>query len=158
MGPDLMSVLNKYYDNSLDNIGNHDSFVWYGPRWAQASTAPSRLYKAYSTEGQSPLRLLHRVIELIERVQVGSKSHASCAIHHGRSNTLPAQSSDPSRHAWTSCPPSWKWQASSIPILTLLIPRKKSNITADRSTHREAEAGYPSSKMVEPMTLRPQTR
>lgn len=51
MGKDLIAVLKKYYDNQLDNIGNHDSFVWYGPRWAQAATAPSRLYKMYSTEG-----------------------------------------------------------------------------------------------------------
>lgn len=49
-GP-LLEHLDKYYDNSLDNIGNANSFVWYGPRWAQASTAPSRLYKAYPTEG-----------------------------------------------------------------------------------------------------------
>ncbi|CAK7199488.1 hypothetical protein SEUCBS139899_002168 [Sporothrix eucalyptigena] len=51
MGRDLMGVLHRYYNNQLDNIGNHDSFVWYGPRWAQAATAPSRLYKMYSTEG-----------------------------------------------------------------------------------------------------------
>ncbi|KAK6384719.1 hypothetical protein LTS17_002282 [Exophiala oligosperma] len=51
MGKDLIAVLKKYYNNQLDNIGNHDSFVWYGPRWAQAATAPSRLYKMYSTEG-----------------------------------------------------------------------------------------------------------
>ncbi|KAK0210960.1 alkaline-phosphatase-like protein [Desarmillaria ectypa] len=51
MGRDLMAVVNKYYDNSFDNIGEYNSFVWYGPRWAQASTAPSRLYKMYSTEG-----------------------------------------------------------------------------------------------------------
>lgn len=49
-GP-LLEHLDKYYDNSLDNIGAANSFVWYGPRWAQASTAPSRLYKAYPTEG-----------------------------------------------------------------------------------------------------------
>lgn len=46
-----MQHLLKYYDNSLDNLGNGNSFIWYGPRWAQASTAPSRLYKAYTTEG-----------------------------------------------------------------------------------------------------------
>lgn len=40
-----------YYDNSLDNIGNHNSYVWYGPRWGQASTAPSRLYKSFNTQG-----------------------------------------------------------------------------------------------------------
>jgi len=49
-GP-LLEHLDKYYDNSLENIGAPNSFVWYGPRWAQASTAPSRLYKAYPTEG-----------------------------------------------------------------------------------------------------------
>jgi arylsulfatase A-like enzyme len=43
--------LEMYYDNSLDNIGNRDSFVWYGTHWAQAATAPSRLYKMHSTEG-----------------------------------------------------------------------------------------------------------
>jgi arylsulfatase len=47
----MMQHLKQYYDNSLDNLGNGDSFIWYGPRWAQASTAPSRLYKAYTTEG-----------------------------------------------------------------------------------------------------------
>ena len=51
MGNDLMRIANTYYNNSLENIGNHDSFVWYGPRWAQAATAPHKLYKSYSTEG-----------------------------------------------------------------------------------------------------------
>lgn len=47
----LMGHIKKYYNNELDNIGAADSFVWYGPRWAQAATAPSRLYKLYTTEG-----------------------------------------------------------------------------------------------------------
>lgn len=41
----------KYYNNSLDNIGNYDSYTWYGPRWAQAATAPSKLFKALTSEG-----------------------------------------------------------------------------------------------------------
>lgn len=49
-GP-LLEHIRKYYNNDLDNIGAGDSFVWYGPRWAQAATAPSRLYKLYTTEG-----------------------------------------------------------------------------------------------------------
>ena len=49
-GP-LMEYLGKHYNNAHSNIGAKDSFVWYGPRWAQAATAPSRLYKAYTTEG-----------------------------------------------------------------------------------------------------------
>ncbi|KAH8807309.1 alkaline-phosphatase-like protein [Xylogone sp. PMI_703] len=51
LGDTITEHLAKYYDNSLDNIGNGNSFVWYGPHWAQAGTAPSRLYKMYSTEG-----------------------------------------------------------------------------------------------------------
>ncbi|KAF2141487.1 uncharacterized protein K452DRAFT_351564 [Aplosporella prunicola CBS 121167] len=47
----MLQHLQKYYNNSLDNLGAGDSFIWYGPRWAQAATAPSRLYKAYTTEG-----------------------------------------------------------------------------------------------------------
>lgn len=38
LGPDIMKVIRKYYNNSLDNVGEYDSFVWYGPRWAQAAT------------------------------------------------------------------------------------------------------------------------
>lgn len=48
---DVLTHIDKYYNNSLDNIGRKDSFVWYGNRWAQASTAPSRLYKMFSTQG-----------------------------------------------------------------------------------------------------------
>ncbi|PWW78101.1 alkaline phosphatase-like protein [Tuber magnatum] len=40
MGDEVISHLEKYYDNSLDNIGRYNSFVWYGTRWAQAATAP----------------------------------------------------------------------------------------------------------------------
>lgn len=47
----IMAHVDKYYDNSLDNIGRGDSFVWHGCRWAQTATAPSRLYKMHSTEG-----------------------------------------------------------------------------------------------------------
>jgi arylsulfatase A-like enzyme len=50
-GPDLQKFIREYYDNSLDNVGRGNSYVWYGPRWAQAATAPSRLYKAFTTEG-----------------------------------------------------------------------------------------------------------
>jgi arylsulfatase len=51
IGDKIMAHVHKYYDNSLENVGRGNSFVWYGCRWAQAATAPSRLYKMYSTEG-----------------------------------------------------------------------------------------------------------
>jgi arylsulfatase len=50
-GPRLMEFIDQHYDNSLENIGRPNSYVWYGPRWAQAATAPSRLYKTFTAEG-----------------------------------------------------------------------------------------------------------
>lgn len=51
LGNNIEHHIAKYYNNSLENIGNHDSYTWYGPRWAQAATAPSKLYKTFSSEG-----------------------------------------------------------------------------------------------------------
>ena len=42
---------NPYYDNSYENIGNVNSWVYYGPGWAQAAMAPYRLFKGFLTEG-----------------------------------------------------------------------------------------------------------
>ncbi|KAI9148951.1 Arylsulfatase [Paramyrothecium foliicola] len=44
-------IINKYYDNSLENMGNADSYIWYGAEWACASMAPSRGFKTWITEG-----------------------------------------------------------------------------------------------------------
>ena len=51
LGPRIVKLVEEHCDNSLDNLGNGTSFIWYGPRWAQAATAPSRLHKAFTTEG-----------------------------------------------------------------------------------------------------------
>ncbi len=50
-GAEIVARIEKHCDNSLDNLGGPTSFIWYGPRWAQAATAPSRLHKAFTTEG-----------------------------------------------------------------------------------------------------------
>ncbi|OOG00584.1 hypothetical protein ASPCADRAFT_158764 [Aspergillus carbonarius ITEM 5010] len=50
-GATLGDVIEKYYDNSLENLGNHNSFIWYGPQWASAATAPCRATKSFTTEG-----------------------------------------------------------------------------------------------------------
>jgi arylsulfatase len=47
----LGDLIAAHYDNSLENIGKHDSYVWYGSRWACAATAPSRGFKVWATEG-----------------------------------------------------------------------------------------------------------
>lgn len=51
IGPVFAERIRQYYDNSLANAGRPGSYVWYGPRWAQAATAPSRLVKTCTTEG-----------------------------------------------------------------------------------------------------------
>jgi arylsulfatase A-like enzyme len=43
--------LREHYDNRYENMGTASSFVCYGPGWAQASMAPFKLFKSYSTEG-----------------------------------------------------------------------------------------------------------
>ena len=39
------------FDNSYENMGKENSYIYYGPHWAQAGTAPSRIFKGFSTEG-----------------------------------------------------------------------------------------------------------
>lgn len=45
------------FDNSLENRGLQSSFIDQGPSWAQASSAPFRLFKSFTTQGgiKSPL-------------------------------------------------------------------------------------------------------
>ncbi|WVQ99095.1 hypothetical protein IAU59_006227 [Kwoniella sp. CBS 9459] len=51
MGDKLKEVISKFFDNSLENIGRGNSWTYLGPQWAQAATAPSRMYKCWATEG-----------------------------------------------------------------------------------------------------------
>jgi arylsulfatase len=39
------------FDNSLENMGRPNSYLWTGPGWAQASAQPYRLYKSFVAEG-----------------------------------------------------------------------------------------------------------
>jgi arylsulfatase len=47
------------FNNSLENRGLQNSYVEMGPGWAQASTAPFRLFKTFATEGgiKAPLMI-----------------------------------------------------------------------------------------------------
>lgn len=38
-------------DNSLENMGNADSYIWYGPNWARASTGAWRGFKGFTSQG-----------------------------------------------------------------------------------------------------------
>ena len=39
------------FDNSLENRGLNNSYIEMGPGWAQASMSPSRMFKAFTSEG-----------------------------------------------------------------------------------------------------------
>lgn len=63
----------KYFDNSLENLGNENSFYWYGPRWAQAATAPSRLTKGFITEGGIRCPAIIRYPKLITEKRISTE-------------------------------------------------------------------------------------
>lgn len=77
----MLQHLQKYYNNSIDNLGNGDSFIWYGPRWAQAATAPSRLYKAYTTEGGVRVPYMMKPPAAFnQKIQGGSITHQFATV------------------------------------------------------------------------------
>lgn len=43
--------LEECCDNRYENMGNRDSFLWYGASWARASVGPWRMFKAFTSEG-----------------------------------------------------------------------------------------------------------
>ena len=49
-GP-YVTFVREHYDNSLANMGRPTSFVSYGQPWAEASSAPFRRHKWYTTQG-----------------------------------------------------------------------------------------------------------
>lgn len=51
VGKLIADQIEQHFDNSIDNLGSPTSCCWYGPGWAQAATAPSRLHKSFTTEG-----------------------------------------------------------------------------------------------------------
>lgn len=80
VGEKVVEHIQKYYDNSLENIGRKDSFVWYGSRWAQAATAPSRLYKMFSTEGGCRVPLVVKPVANERLMEGGRIVDSFCTV------------------------------------------------------------------------------
>ncbi len=38
-------------DNSYDNMGAADSYLWYGPNWGLAGNTPARMFKGFTSQG-----------------------------------------------------------------------------------------------------------
>ena len=44
-------MLREYYDDDYENMGNYNSYVSYGPQWAEAGASPFRYFKNFATQG-----------------------------------------------------------------------------------------------------------
>ncbi|KAM5462547.1 putative arylsulfatase (type I) [Microsporum ferrugineum] len=69
----------RYYDNSLDNLGRHNSYAWYGPHWASAATAPARLYKMFTSEGGIRVPFIVNYPPLTAN-RAGAIDHSFCTV------------------------------------------------------------------------------
>ena len=49
--PEVVAWADECCDNSYENIGNADSYVWLGPNWGQAGNTPLRMFKGYPSQG-----------------------------------------------------------------------------------------------------------
>lgn len=49
-GP-FVDYIQAHYDDSYERMGRRGSFISYGPQWAEAGSAPFRLYKGFPSEG-----------------------------------------------------------------------------------------------------------
>ncbi|BGO89497.1 hypothetical protein NBRC10512_003957 [Rhodotorula toruloides] len=76
LGEEFQKTIERFFDNSLDNIGRYNSFTSIGPAWAQAATAPNRMYKAWITEGGIRCPALLRY----PNFRNGEISHEFCTI------------------------------------------------------------------------------
>lgn len=56
-GP-FVEYVQAHYDNSYENMGRPDSWISYGPPWAQAGSAPFSRYKTYTREGGTRAQLI----------------------------------------------------------------------------------------------------
>lgn len=43
--------LREYYNDDYENMGEANSYISYGPQWAEAGSAPFRYFKDYATQG-----------------------------------------------------------------------------------------------------------
>ena len=68
-----MEVLREYYNDDYQNMGMPDSYISYGPQWAEAGTSPFRYFKDYATQGgiNAPM------------IICGPQVNRSGEIHHG---------------------------------------------------------------------------
>ena len=65
--------IREHFNDDYENMGQPNSFISYGPQWAEAGSSPFRYFKGFTTEGgmTSPM--------IITGPNIGRKNE----IHHG---------------------------------------------------------------------------
>jgi arylsulfatase len=75
---DRFKTLREYYNDDYENMGNANSYISYGPQWAEAGSSPFRYYKDYATQGGINTTMI------ISGPSVNRKNK----IHHGFTSLL----------------------------------------------------------------------
>ena len=75
---DNFTHLKDYYNDDYDKMGNADSYISYGPQWAEAGSSPFRYFKDYATQGGINTTMI------ISGPNVNRKNE----IHHGFTSLL----------------------------------------------------------------------
>jgi len=70
--------LKEYFNDEYEKMGNADSYISYGPQWAEAGSAPFRYFKDYATEGGINTTL----------IICGPDVNRKNEIHHGFTSLL----------------------------------------------------------------------
>jgi len=74
----LSKTLRRNYNDDYENMGNANSYISYGPQWAEAGSSPFRYYKDYATQGGINTTMI------ISGAYVNRKNK----IHHGFTSLL----------------------------------------------------------------------
>lgn len=74
----LSKILRENYNDDYDNMGKANSYISYGPQWAEAGSSPFRYYKDYATQGGINTTMI------ISGPKVSRKNE----IHHGFTSLL----------------------------------------------------------------------
>ncbi len=75
---DRFASLKEYYNDDYDNMGNANSYISYGPQWAEAGSSPFRYFKNFATQGGINTTMIIKGPNVIRENE----------IHHGFTSLL----------------------------------------------------------------------
>ena len=75
---DRFTSLKEYYNDDYDNMGNANSYISYGPQWAEAGSSPFRYFKDFATQGGINTTMIIK----------GPNVNRENEIHHGFTSLL----------------------------------------------------------------------